>query len=123
VPISGLPEIGGRPSNQPNRETWERFHRRDWELGQQQPWSAEEADARLQHLLHRRDGGGHVTAGVSQHSRRVGLADTLSFQGRLMALTHCHVIVIGAGIGGLTAALSLQRYGFKVSVYEQASAY
>jgi 2-polyprenyl-6-methoxyphenol hydroxylase-like FAD-dependent oxidoreductase len=38
-----------------------------------------------------------------------------------MALTHCHVIVIGAGIGGLTAALSLQRYGFKVSVYEQAS--
>jgi salicylate hydroxylase len=36
-------------------------------------------------------------------------------------LTHCHVIVIGAGIGGLTAALSLQRYGFKVSVYEQAS--
>ena len=38
-----------------------------------------------------------------------------------MALTHCHVIVIGAGIGGLTAALSLQRHGFKVSVYEQAS--
>ena len=36
-------------------------------------------------------------------------------------MTHCHVIVIGAGIGGLTAALSLQRYGFKVSVYEQAS--
>jgi salicylate hydroxylase len=32
-----------------------------------------------------------------------------------------HVILIGAGIGGLTAALSLQRYGFKVSVYEQAS--
>jgi salicylate hydroxylase len=38
-----------------------------------------------------------------------------------MVLTHCHVIVIGAGIGGLTAALSLQRHGFKVSVYEQAS--
>ena len=38
-----------------------------------------------------------------------------------MALTRCHVIVIGAGIGGLTAALSLQRHGFKVSVYEQAS--
>ena len=30
-----------------------------------------------------------------------------------MALTHCHVIVIGAGIGGLTAALSLQRHGFE----------
>jgi salicylate hydroxylase len=38
-----------------------------------------------------------------------------------MVLTHRHVIVIGAGIGGLTAALALQRYGFKVSVYEQAS--
>jgi 2-polyprenyl-6-methoxyphenol hydroxylase-like FAD-dependent oxidoreductase len=38
-----------------------------------------------------------------------------------MVSTHCHVFVIGAGIGGLTAALSLQRHGFKVSVYEQAS--
>jgi NADPH-dependent 2,4-dienoyl-CoA reductase/sulfur reductase-like enzyme len=49
------------------------------------------------------------------------IADTLSSQGRSMVSTHCHVIVIGAGIGGLTAALSLQRHGFKVSVYEQAS--
>jgi salicylate hydroxylase len=32
-----------------------------------------------------------------------------------------NVIVIGAGIGGLTAALSLQRQGLKVSVYERAS--
>jgi protoporphyrinogen oxidase len=38
-----------------------------------------------------------------------------------MVSTHCHVIVIGAGIGGLTAPLSLQRHGFRVSVYEQAS--
>ena len=34
-----------------------------------------------------------------------------------MVSTHCHVVVVGAGIGGLTAALSLQRHGFKVSVY------
>ncbi len=32
----------------------------------------------------------------------------------------CHILIIGAGIGGLTAALSLQHFGFKVSVYEQA---
>jgi salicylate hydroxylase len=32
-----------------------------------------------------------------------------------------HVIVIGAGIGGLTAALSLQRQGLRVSVYERAN--
>ncbi len=31
-----------------------------------------------------------------------------------------HVLVIGAGIGGLTAALALQREGFRVSVFEQA---
>jgi salicylate hydroxylase len=30
-----------------------------------------------------------------------------------------HILIIGAGIGGLTAALALQRSGFRVSVYEQ----
>ncbi len=30
------------------------------------------------------------------------------------------IIIIGAGIGGLTAALALQKRGFKVAVYEQA---
>lgn len=33
-----------------------------------------------------------------------------------------HLVIVGAGIGGLTAALTLQRFGFKVSVYEQAAA-
>jgi salicylate hydroxylase len=32
------------------------------------------------------------------------------------------VLVIGAGMGGLTAALALQKLGFKVKVYEQAAA-
>ena len=31
-----------------------------------------------------------------------------------------HVLVVGAGIGGLTAALALQRAGCRVSVYERA---
>jgi len=31
-----------------------------------------------------------------------------------------HIILIGAGIGGLTAALGLKRAGFRVSIYEQA---
>ena len=31
------------------------------------------------------------------------------------------IIVIGAGIGGLAAALTLGRSGFEVQVYEQAS--
>lgn len=32
----------------------------------------------------------------------------------------CHVAIIGGGIGGLTAALSLQRAGLRVSVFERA---
>lgn len=35
-------------------------------------------------------------------------------------MQHTKIILIGAGIGGLTTALALQRRGFKVSVYEQA---
>jgi len=31
-----------------------------------------------------------------------------------------HALLIGAGIGGLTAALALQKAGFRASVYEQA---
>ena len=33
-----------------------------------------------------------------------------------------HVAVVGAGLGGLTAALALLRRGFDVDVYEQATA-
>ena len=33
-----------------------------------------------------------------------------------------HVLVVGAGIGGLSAALALQRNGFRASLYERASA-
>lgn len=38
-----------------------------------------------------------------------------------MAANTSQIIVIGAGIGGLAAALALQRRGFKVAVYERAS--
>jgi salicylate hydroxylase len=30
------------------------------------------------------------------------------------------ILIIGAGLGGLTAALALQHYGFRVAIYEQA---
>ncbi|MEJ8824482.1 FAD-dependent monooxygenase [Variovorax humicola] len=33
-----------------------------------------------------------------------------------------HVVVVGAGLGGLTAALALMRHGFEVTVLEQAPA-
>ena len=33
------------------------------------------------------------------------------------------IAVIGAGLGGMTAAGLLQRAGFKVKVYEQAPAF
>jgi salicylate hydroxylase len=33
-----------------------------------------------------------------------------------------HVLIVGAGIGGLSAALALQRHGFRASLYERASA-
>ena len=36
--------------------------------------------------------------------------------------TTVHILVVGAGIGGLTAALALRRAGFDVHVYEQSSA-
>lgn len=35
-------------------------------------------------------------------------------------MDHGKIIIVGAGMGGLTAALALQRAGFQVSVFEQA---
>ena len=37
-----------------------------------------------------------------------------------MALRELKIGIVGAGIGGLTAALALQRRGFEVVVYERA---
>ena len=34
---------------------------------------------------------------------------------------HLKIIIVGAGIGGLTAAAILLRRGFSVEIYEQAS--
>src|SRR5437660_12050994 len=39
-----------------------------------------------------------------------------------MARKELQIAVIGGGIGGLTAALSLRRAGFGVDIYEQAPA-
>src|SRR5258707_15726914 len=39
-----------------------------------------------------------------------------------MANTSLRIAVIGGGIGGLTAALSLRQAGFEVDVYEQTPA-
>ncbi len=36
-----------------------------------------------------------------------------------MSHSHKHVIVIGAGIGGLTAAIRLATYGYHVQVFER----
>ena len=38
-----------------------------------------------------------------------------------MPLQHMNIAIIGAGIGGLTAALALKRHGATVTVYEQAT--
>ena len=38
-----------------------------------------------------------------------------------MASRKLNIIVAGAGIGGLTAAIALRRSGHKVTVYEKAS--
>jgi 2-polyprenyl-6-methoxyphenol hydroxylase-like FAD-dependent oxidoreductase len=59
----------------------------------------------------------HVPPGKAD-ARRTGRA-TASPQPSFR-MTGCHVIIIGAGIGGLAATLSLQRHGLRVSVYEQA---
>ena len=37
-----------------------------------------------------------------------------------MVSKDCHILIVGAGMGGLTAALALQHYGFRVSIFEQA---
>ena len=36
-------------------------------------------------------------------------------------MKNANIILVGAGLGGLTAALALQRAGFRVSVFEQAA--
>src|SRR5580704_15972571 len=37
-----------------------------------------------------------------------------------MTVEPLRIMIIGGGIGGLTAALALQRFGFRVAVFEQA---
>jgi len=37
-----------------------------------------------------------------------------------MRATNGHVLIVGAGIGGLTLAIALQREGFRVSIFERA---
>jgi 2-polyprenyl-6-methoxyphenol hydroxylase-like FAD-dependent oxidoreductase len=37
------------------------------------------------------------------------------------AMQVSRISIVGGGIGGLTAALALQRFGYRVAVFEQAS--
>ena len=37
-----------------------------------------------------------------------------------MVMKNASITIIGAGIGGLTAALALQQFGFRVRIFEQA---
>ena len=49
------------------------------------------------------------------------LSDIRRAQGEIRKERTVQILVVGAGIGGLTAALALRHSGFDVHVYEQAS--
>jgi salicylate hydroxylase len=35
-------------------------------------------------------------------------------------VARCKVVIVGAGIGGLTAAAALRKFGFEPEIYERA---
>lgn len=60
-----------------------------------------------------------VLSGHIVSSKRAPCSAPRISEASLEANSHQHVIVIGAGYAGLTAALELNRRGFRVTVVDQ----
>src|SRR5258708_4186542 len=60
-----------------------------------------------------------IEAGCDSHDAHAPDAHRTATRAR-MTVNPLRISIIGGGIGGLTAALALQHFGFRVSLFEQA---